>query len=122
MPFRFLNQTTSVIYYFLPKSSVRMKTCVLEASCAFVFLMNRRSFLNNAIFATGALFLPPPVRTKHLILIVNAGGVRKRDYYWDAFLAPNIRRLAREGFVFEEDHCECVASHECAFAELLQGR
>jgi hypothetical protein len=30
--------------------------------------------------------------------------------------------LASEGFVFEEDHCERVASHESAFAELLQGR
>jgi arylsulfatase A-like enzyme len=54
--------------------------------------------------------------------MINGGGVRKTEYYQDAFLAPNIRRLAREGFVFEEDHCERVASHRTAFAELLQGR
>src|SRR6185436_1695601 len=36
--------------------------------------------------------------------------------------APNIQRLSRESFVFEEDHCERVASHDMAFAELLQGR
>jgi len=57
-----------------------------------------------------------------LIFIVNGGGARKKDYYEDATLSPNIRRLAREGFVFEEDHCERVASHDAAFTELIQGR
>jgi arylsulfatase A-like enzyme len=86
--------------------------------------MNRRSFLSHTVFCSGTLYFPWPrtVRTEHVILIVNGGGTRKKEYYEDASLSPNIRRLAREGFVFEEDHCETVSSHDAAFAELLQGR
>ena len=84
--------------------------------------MNRRDFLNQTSFAAAGLLLPRlQFRTKHLILIVSCGA-RKRDYYEHEYLSPNIHRLAREGFVFEEDHCERVASHDVAFIELLQGR
>ena len=84
--------------------------------------MQRRHFLKQTTFATAGLFVPSAEKkTEHLIFIVICGA-RKKDYYENAQLAPNIRRLAREGFVFEEDHCERVASHESAFAELLQGR
>jgi len=87
------------------------------------YCMNRRTFLSGIIAGGGVRYFSstPPGLTKHLIWIVN-GGVRKRDYYENESLSPNIRRLAREGFVFEEDHCERVASHGAAFAELLQGR
>ena len=85
--------------------------------------MNRRCFLNRAVLGTASyLYLPRTARTEHLIFIVNGGGARKKDYYEDTALSPNIRRLAREGFVFEEDHCERVASHDAAFTELIQGR
>jgi hypothetical protein len=86
--------------------------------------MNRRSFLDRVLFGGGALYCTPPAfsRTKHVILIINGGGVRKREYYEDTLLAPNVRRLAREAYVFENDHCEDVFSHAIAFAELLQGR
>ncbi len=60
-------------------------------------------------------------RTRHLILIVNGGGVRKKDYYEDPSLCPYTRQVAREGFVFEQDHCQEIASHEAAFAELVAG-
>src|SRR5262245_37926841 len=84
--------------------------------------MNRRSFLNGFIVGTGSRFLSPPgPRTEHLVFINLGGGVRKKDYYENAALSPNINRLARQAFVFEEDHCERVASHEEAFAELLRG-
>jgi arylsulfatase A-like enzyme len=84
--------------------------------------MNRRDFLKQTSFAAAGLLLPRfQFRTKHLIFIVSCGA-RKRDYYEDESLSPNIHRLAREGFVFEEDHCERVASHDVAFMELLQGR
>src|SRR5262245_65270004 len=84
--------------------------------------MKRRHFLKQTSFATAGLLLPSfRFRTKHLILIVSCGA-RKRDYYEDEYLSPNIYRLAREAFVFEEDHCEQVASHHVAFIELLQGR
>jgi len=84
--------------------------------------MKRRHFLRQTSFAAAGLFLPRfRFRTKHLILIVTCGA-RKRDYYEDEYLSPNIHRLAREAFVFEQDHCERVASHDVAFMELLQGR
>jgi len=85
--------------------------------------MKRRTFLRNVIGSVGLphVFPMPSFRTKHLIFIVSAG-VRKREYYGQTSLAPNISRLARDGFVFEEDHCERVASHDAAFRELLQGR
>src|SRR2546426_10317717 len=82
--------------------------------------MNRRAFLAQTVGA--ALFPPTKVQTKHLIFIVNGGGARKKDYYEDELLSPNIRRLAREGFAFEEDHCERISSHDSAFIELLTGR
>jgi hypothetical protein len=85
--------------------------------------MKRRTFLTNAIGSVGLLCVSPmrAFRTKHLIFIVSAG-VRKCEYYEQPWLAPNITRVAHEGFVFEEDHCERVASHDAAFTELLQGR
>jgi len=48
--------------------------------------------------------------------------MRTKDYLANESLAPNIHRLVREAFVFEEDHCERVASHDAAFNELLSGR
>jgi hypothetical protein len=61
-------------------------------------------------------------RTHHAIVIGASGGFRKRDYYGRDTLCPNINRLVCEAFVFEEDHCESVASHEAAFSELIRGR
>ena len=82
--------------------------------------MNRRAFLAQTVGA--ALFPPTKAQTKHLIFIVNGGGARKKDYYENELLSPNIRRLAGEGFVFEQDHCDRISSHDAAFMELLTGR
>ena len=57
---------------------------------------------------------------QHVILIV-PGGARKTDYYNNRSLAPNIGKLAVEGFVYEEDHCDTVTSHRSCFGELVQG-
>src|SRR6185295_12485280 len=80
---------------------------------------SRRLFLKRA--AAGFL-IPAPFesRIEHVILIV-PGGARKSDYYQNASLAPNIGRLAEQGFVFEEDHCDTVTSHRSCFRELVQG-
>jgi len=59
------------------------------------------------------------MNTEHLIFVVNGNGLRKKDYYEDASISPNTRRIAEEGFVFTEDHCDSVASHCDALAELL---
>jgi hypothetical protein len=85
--------------------------------------MNRRSFLKGSILAATGLRLNQtrPLKTRHLIFIVNGNGVRKKEYYEDAALSPNIHRMTSEGFVFTEDHCDSVASHAAAFAELVRG-
>ena len=87
----------------------------------FFVSMNRRSFLGYMAFGASGLRLESyrPKPPKHLIFVVNGGGARKRDYYENVALAPNVRRIASEGFVFEEDHCEHVASHDGAFNELI---
>jgi hypothetical protein len=84
--------------------------------------MNRRTFIGSSLFGSTSYLMRSRSRTQHLVLIGLGGGVRKREYYEDSSLSPNLKRLAREAFVFEQDHCERIASHEAAFAELLQGR
>jgi len=85
--------------------------------------MKRRHFLQQTSFAAAGILFPAAFqpKTKHLILIVNSGA-RKKEYYENALISPNIHRIAREAFVFEEDHCERIASHDAAYMELLQGR
>src|SRR5262245_52479777 len=93
--------------------------------------MHRRLFLQqSSLLAAGfgpytpsLPYLPhlPHRQTEHLIFIVNGGGARKKDYYENDSLCPNIRKIANEGFVFEEDHCGLIVSHEAAFRELLTG-
>jgi len=85
--------------------------------------MHRRLFLQQSSLGAAGFALSRLSRhTRHLIFIVNGGGARKKDYYENASLCPNIRKIASEGFVFEEDHCERIASHDAAFRELLTGR
>jgi len=86
--------------------------------------MHRRLFLKQSSLGAAGSALATPARprhTEHLIFIVNGGGARKKDYYENDSLCPNIRKIASEGFVFEEDHCERIASHNAAFRELLTG-
>ena len=100
-----------------------MKACRDAPTCDVLCRMNRRSFLAGVCGSTLLGVQGVGSRqTQHLIFINNGGGVRKRDYYEDVTLAPNVGRLVREGFVFEEDHCERVASHDAAFEELFRGR
>ena len=89
----------------------------------YLHAMNRRSFLGASILtAAGWKWNPKSATpTRHVIFVVNGNGIRKKEYYEDAGLSPNIQRLAHEGFVFTEDHCDSVASHAAAFAELVQG-
>ncbi len=86
--------------------------------------MHRRLSLKQSSLGAAGCALATPARprhTEHLIFIVNGGGARKKDYYENDSLCPNIRKIASEGFVFEEDHCERIASHNAAFRELLTG-
>jgi len=80
-------------------------------------------FLKRATTGLAAGFLIPQSfdsRIQHVILIV-PGGARKKDYYRNASLAPNIGQLAAESFVYEEDHCDTVTFHRSCFGELVDG-
>lgn len=86
--------------------------------------MDRRSFLKSSLLGGAALSLKPhsaPLKTKHLIVIVNGPGSRKKDYYENSAISPNINKIAREGFVFEEDQCSQAASHHRAYDGLIRG-
>src|SRR5207244_5060284 len=85
---------------------------------------HRSLFLKQSSLGAAGCALATPARprhTEHLIFIVNGGGARKKDYYENASLCPNIRKIASEGFVFEEDNCGRIGSHDAAFRELLTG-
>ena len=59
--------------------------------------MHRRLFLQQSSFlAAGFVPYTPFRHTKHLIFIVNGGGARKKDYYENDSLCPNIRKIASE--------------------------
>src|SRR6185369_10067069 len=83
--------------------------------------MDRRVFLKSlAVPSLAGYARASSPRTKHLIFIV-PDGLRKQEYLGPTSEMRNVSRLAREGFVFEEDHCEQVASHDAAFNELIRG-
>lgn len=92
--------------------------------------MDRRDFLK--IGAIGALGTAAPasasaeslglnVKTKHAIVILNGNGCRKKEYYENPEMAPNIARLAKEGFVYTEDANNQVSNHGHSWTELLTG-
>ena len=71
--------------------------------------LDRRGFLKaSGLAAAGTLALPtvsfartmPGFKTKHVILIAFAGGVRARDTVGSPENAPNLARLAQKGVVF----------------------
>ncbi len=95
--------------------------------------MNRRSFLKSSSLAGAGLALAPRVgtsapqtsslnlKTKHLIWIVNGNGCRKKEYLEDLEVAPHFNALAKEGYVFNEDHNDQASSHGTSYTELLTG-
>ena len=60
-------------------------------------------------------------KTKHVVLILNGNGARKREYYEREDVSPNMRRLAADGTVCVEDHNNTVSNHGYMFTELLSG-
>ena len=62
--------------------------------------MHRRLSLKQSSLGAAGCALATPARprhTEHLIFIVNGGGARKKDYYENDSLCPNIRKIASEG-------------------------
>jgi hypothetical protein len=51
---------------------------------------------------------------------VNGNGSRKIDYQ-NSSLCPNLSRIAREGFVYEESYNDSVSRHDNAWRELVTG-
>ena len=61
--------------------------------------MHRRLFLKQSSLGAAGCALATPARprhTEHLIFIVNGGGARKKDYYENDSLCPNIRKIDDE--------------------------
>src|SRR5215471_15366561 len=96
--------------------------------------MNRREFLMDLGIAAGAVSLRQRAldaaaissetydfQTRHVIWIINGAGSRKRDWYENPELSPNLAGLAKESFVYEESHNDTVCNHDRALAELLTG-
>ncbi len=95
--------------------------------------MNRRSFLKSSSLAGAGLALTPRLgasapqtsslnlKTKHLIWIINGNGCRKKEYLEDLEVAPHFNAMAKEGYVFNEDHNDQASSHGTSYTELLTG-
>ena len=95
--------------------------------------MNRRSFLKGSSLAGAGLALTPRLgasvpqtstlnlKTKHLIWIINGNGCRKKEYLEDLEVAPHFSAMAKEGYVFNEDHNDQASSHGTSYTELLTG-
>ena len=73
--------------------------------------LSRRTLLKAGLAAAGAAALPSPLfaafpsagsgyKTKHVLLILFAGGVRSRDTVGTPANVPNLMRLAEKGVVF----------------------
>jgi len=96
--------------------------------------MNRREFLKVAGTAgtAAATFesLGPEafgaqtdhgLKTKHIIVIINGNGARKKEYYEREDIAVHIRELIKHSTVFTEDHGNNVSNHGVMFTEYLTG-
>jgi hypothetical protein len=96
--------------------------------------MNRRGFLKTAggagLGAAAMTKLGPEVwaqgsdhglKTKHIILIMNGNGARKKEYYEREDVAIKIRPMLEKSTVFEEDHGTHVSNHGYMFTEYLTG-
>jgi hypothetical protein len=84
--------------------------------------MNRRDFVKQAgIALVGVPAFSYGFRTRHAIWIIKGNGARKADWRGNAQLSPNLARLAKEGFVYEESENDSVAHHGYAWTELITG-
>ena len=87
-------------------------------------MMDRRDFLKSGLAAGAVSFVPqlsPNLQTRHFIWIVNGNGSRKADWYENSSLCPNLSRIAREGFVYEESFNDTVSRHDNSWIELVTG-
>ena len=93
--------------------------------------MDRRNFLRTVGGASAAGMLMPPaadaeglglnLNTKHAIVILNGNGNRKKEFYENPEMSPNITKLAKESFVYTEDANNTVSNHGNSWTELLTG-
>src|SRR5262245_45386670 len=97
---------------------------------------SRRAFLQNAVAAalglplagslraasapsatprrTLPLPLPGDKKTKHIVLIAFAGGVRQKDVIDTPENAPNLHRIAKQGVLHPAIHCNNVGHYAAA--------
>jgi hypothetical protein len=81
---------------------------MVTSSRPAISTMNRRHLLKNAVLGASSLLGPARihasgasrVRTKHVIIVAFAGGVRTRETFLTPANVPRMLRLAEEGVVF----------------------
>ncbi len=96
--------------------------------------MDRRNFI-KAMGVAGAAGAAPQFataqnseglglnpKTKHVILILNGNGSRKKEWYEnDNGMSPHIAALAKESFVYTEDDNPTTSNHGTSWTGLLTG-
>ena len=97
--------------------------------------MKRRDFLKSLGVAGAAGMAPASLaaapqagsglgldlKTKHAIVILNGNGARKKEYYENAEMSPNITRMAKEAFVYTEDGNDTTSNHGNSWTSLITG-
>lgn len=92
--------------------------------------MNRRGFITSAtgMAALGSMapeaFSAPAasgLKTKHIIMIINGNGARKKEYFERSDTAIHIKRMVDRSTVFTEDHGNNVSNHGVMYTEFLTG-
>lgn len=85
--------------------------------------LSRRRFLGTSGAALGAFalpelprFLPPPGKTKHVVLVAFAGGVRAKEVIGTPQNVPNLMRIAGQGVVMPNVRCENVGHYGAALS------
>ena len=81
--------------------------------------VSRRTFLSGTAAALGASAfpLPPfPGKTKHVVLVAFAGGVRAKEVIGTPQNVPNLTRIATQGVVLPNVRCENVGHYGAALS------
>jgi len=85
--------------------------------------LTRRKFLGSSAAAVGLTALPklpafvaPPGKTKHVVLVAFAGGVRAKEVIGTPANVPNLMRIASQGIVMPNIRCENVGHYGAALS------
>lgn len=86
--------------------------------------ITRRTFLQHGAVAAGAVALPTPAlptiglppKTRHVVLVAFAGGVRSKEVLETPANVPNLMRIASAGVTMPNVRCENVGHYGAALS------